>query len=393
MILQSRRVWILNEWMEVQIEFSVETGKIEGIHPYGAKTADLDFGDLRVVPGFLDVHTHGAYGFDTNDAEVEGLKNWLKNIVSEGVTGVLPTTVTQSEEVLTRALQNIAEVARQQDTDHASVPGADILGIHFEGPYLSRKYKGAQPEEYCVVSDLEQFRRYLEASEGLIRIVTMACEQDEGYEMTRFLNENGIVVSLGHSSATYAEAAMAFANGARSVTHVYNGMAPFHHRDPGIPGAALRFRDVFGEIICDGLHSDWAAVNTFFTCKGPDHGVMISDALRFKGLPAGTRMLFGGNLVELYEDGSAHLVGSGTLAGSTLRINEGLRNLVEKAGVPWQTAINSCTINPARLIGVERVKGSLQTGKDADMVVLGEDYSVVETFCRGIRCYKDDRDE
>ena len=176
---------------------------------------------------------------------------------------------------------------------------------------------------------------------------------------------------------------MAFANGARSVTHVYNGMAPFHHREPGIPGAVFRFKDVFGEIICDGLHSRWDAVHAFFTCKGPDHGVMISDALRFKGLPVGTRMLFGGNLVELYEDGSAHLVDSGTLAGSTLRINEGLRNLVEKAGVPWQTAINACTLNPARLIGMERTKGSLQAGKDADIVVLREDYTVETTFCRG----------
>ena len=115
--------------------------------------------EFRVVPGFLDVHTHGAYGFDTNDAEEEGLKNWLKNIVSEGVTGILPTTITQSEEVLTKALQNVAKVARQQDEDHASVPGADILGIHFEGPYLSRKYKGAQPEEFCVASDFNQFER------------------------------------------------------------------------------------------------------------------------------------------------------------------------------------------------------------------------------------------
>ena len=348
MILQSKRVWILNQWMEIQVEFSAETGKITGILPYGAKPADLDVGDLRVVPGFIDVHTHGAYGFDTNDAEEEGLKHWLQNIVSEGVTGILPTTITQSEEVLTKALKNVAKVAREQKADRTAVPGAEILGIHFEGPYLSRKFKGAQPEEFCVAPDLAQFRRYLAASDGLIRIVTLACEQDEGYH----------------------------------VTHVYNGMAPFHHRNPGIPGAAFRFKDVFGEIICDGLHSDWASLYTFFTCKGPDYGVMISDALRFKGLPVGTQMLFGGNLVELCEDGSAHLAGSETLAGSTLRINEGLRNLVEKAGVPWQTAINSCTINPARLIGLERKKGSVQAGKDADLVVLRDDYSVEMTICR-----------
>ena len=388
MILQSRRVWILNEWMEAQIEFSLGSGRIEGIYPHGTNRADMDFEDLRVVPGFIDVHTHGAYGFDTNDAEEEGLRYWLQNIVSEGVTGILPTTITQSEEVLTKALKNVAKVAGEQDADHESIPGAEILGIHFEGPYLSRKYKGAQPEEFCVLADPEQFKRYMAAAEGLIRIVTLACEHDEGYRLTRFLNENGIVPSLGHSSASYGQAAMAFANGARSVTHVFNGMAPFHHRDPGIPGAAMRFRDVYGEIICDGLHSDWAAVNAFFTCKGPDHGVMISDGLRFKGLSAGTRMLFGGNPVELYEDGSAHLVGTGTLAGSTLKINEGLRNLVEKAGVPWQTAINACTLNPARLIGVWRTKGSLQTGKDADLVVLGDDYSVKATFCRGVRLYR-----
>ena len=383
MILQSKRVWILNEWMEVQVEFSAETGKITGILPYGKKPVDLDVGNLRVVPGFIDVHTHGAYGFDTNDAEEEGLKHWLQNIVSEGVTGILPTTITQSEEVLTKALKNVAKVAREQKADRTAVPGAEILGIHFEGPYLSRKFKGAQPEEFCVAPDLAQFRRYLAASDGLIRIVTLACEQAEGYQMTKFLSENGIVASLGHSSATFEQAAMAFANGARSVTHVYNGMAPFHHRNPGIPGAAFRFKDVFGEIICDGLHSDWASLYTFFTCKGPDYGVMISDALRFKGLPVGTQMLFGGNLVELCEDGSAHLAGSETLAGSTLRINEGLRNLVEKAGVPWQTAINSCTINPARLIGLERKKGSVQAGKDADLVVLRDDYSVEMTICRG----------
>ena len=137
--------------------------------------------------------------------------------------------------------------------------------------------------------------------------------------------------------------------------------------------------------ICDGNHSTWAALNTFFTNKGPDYGVMITDSLQVKGLPAGTRTLFGGNLIELYEDGSAHLVGAGNLAGSTLKVNQGLRNLVEMAGLPWQTAINSCTINPARLIGMEASKGSVTAGKDADIVVLGDDYSVEDVYVCGQR--------
>lgn len=382
MILQSRRVWVLNEWIEAQIEITGD-GVIAGICPYGTHKADEDFGRNRIVPGFIDVHTHGAYGYDTNDAEPDGLRKWARGIVSEGVTGFLPTTITQSEEVLTRALRNVAKTANAQKSDPDSVEGARILGIHFEGPYLSQSFKGAQPARFCVAPDVDQFKRYLAASDGLIRIVTLACEHDEGYRLTGFLRENGIVASLGHSSATCEQAAMAFANGAASVTHVYNGMAPFHHRNPGIVGAAFRFRNVYGEIICDGLHSNWAAVNAFFTNKGPDYGIMVTDSLRVKGLPAGTRMKFGGNLIELSEDGTAHLVQEGNLAGSTLRVNEGLRNLVERAGVPWQTAINACTLNPARLLGMEDRLGSIRAGRNADLVVLGEDYSVRAVFVGG----------
>jgi N-acetylglucosamine-6-phosphate deacetylase len=387
MILQSTRVYIINDWLPAQVAISAASGRIEGIHPYGTKPVDMDFNDLRIVPGFIDVHTHGAYGFDTNDGDKAGLRRWLQNIVSEGVTGLLPTTVTQSEEVLTKTLRNVAEVARAQEKEPDSAPGARILGIHLEGPYLDKACKGAQPEAYCEVPDPAQCRRYWDASDRRIRIVTLAIEHDKDYRLTRSLNEMGIVPSLGHSSASYEQAVMAFANGARSVTHVYNGMAPFHHRDPGIVGASLRFHNVYGEIICDGLHSDWAAVHAFFACKGTDCGVMVSDSMRVKGMPAGTRALFGGNRIELYEDGSAHLVDSGKLAGSTLKMHEGLRNLVEKAGVPWQTAINSCTINPARLIGMEDRKGSIRTGKDADLVVLRDDYSVAATFVCGRQYY------
>ena len=146
MILQSRRVWIINDWLRAQVETSASSGRIEGIYPYGSKRADLDFGDMRIVPGFIDVHTHGAYGFDTNDGDEAGLRRWLLNVVGEGVTGILPTTITQSEEVLTGGLRNVAGVARTQQADPGSVTGAEILGVHLEGPYVDSAFKGAHPE-------------------------------------------------------------------------------------------------------------------------------------------------------------------------------------------------------------------------------------------------------
>lgn len=383
MILQGRRVWVLNDWMEAQIEIS--GSRIRRIYPYGKEKPDVDYGELRIVPGLIDVHTHGGYGFDTNDAQEEGLRNWAGKLVQEGVTGFLPTTVTQSEEVLTAALANVAATAR------AEYEGARILGVHLEGPWIDRPWRGAQPAEFCTAPDPAQFDRLREASGNRIRIVTMACEHDAGYALTRRMTELGIAVSLGHSGAAYEEAAEAFANGVRSVTHVYNGMAPFHHRAPGIVGASLRFHNVYGEIICDGRHSDWAAVYDFFRAKGPDHAVMVTDSLRVKGLLPGTRAVFGGNRIELCADGCARLVENdgrtGKLAGSALKMNEGLRNLVERAGVPWQAAINSCTCNPARLLQMEAAKGSLQAGKDADITVLRDDYSVEAVYVRGKRAW------
>ncbi len=379
MIIQSKRVWVVNTWLSCQIE--VEDGKIKNIYPYGAKDVDEDYGDKRIVPGFIDVHTHGAYGFDTNDANEEGLRNWMKNIVKEGVTGILPTTITQSEEVLTKAVKNVAKVVED------GYEGAEILGIHFEGPYLDQVYKGAQPEQYCVKADVEQFERYLKASNNLIKIVTLACEHDEDYKLTKFLRAHGIVASQGHSGATFEQARMAIANGANSMTHVYNGMTKFHHRDPGLVGAAFRYRNVYGEIICDGNHSTYEALNDYFKAKGPDYCVMITDSLMVKGLPVGTKVLFGGNEIELYPDGSAHLTETKGLAGSTLHVNKGLQILVEKAMIDFQSAINACTINPATLIGVEDRKGSIQTGKDADLVVLNDDYSVEMTYTKGKKAF------
>ncbi len=379
MIIQGKKVWVLDDFMSCQIH--IEDGKITEILPYGQRTPDEDYGDLRILPGFIDVHTHGAYGWDTNDATPEGLRNWMKNITHEGVTSILPTTITQSEQVLTNAVKNVARVVRE------GYEGAEIIGIHLEGPYLDQTFKGAQPEQFVVSPDVEQFKRYYEASDHLIRYVTMACEHDKDYALLHYCVDHGIVVSQGHSNSTFEQAHMAIANGAMSMTHVYNGMSRFMSREPGLVGAAFRFRNVYGEIICDGNHSHLSSVNDFFRLKGPNFAIMVTDSLMVKGLPAGTRILFGGNEIELFEDGSAHLVGAGNLAGSTLHVNKGLQILVEKAMVDWQSAINSCTINPATMLHINDRKGSIQAGKDADLTVLDDNYDVVMTYVRGRKAF------
>ena len=375
MIIQSKRVWVLGHFMEAQLE--VENGKIQKVLGYNEKAVDVDYGDKRIVPGFIDIHTHGAYGFDTNDAEPQGLRNWMKHIPEEGVTGICPTTITQSEEVLTKALKNVANVVEE------GYEGAEILGIHFEGPYLDQVYKGAQPEQYIVKPTIEQFEKYQEAADGLIKYITLATETDEDFALTRYCSDHGVVVSIGHSAATSKQAVQAFAHGARSMTHVYNGMTPFNHRANGLVGAAFRIKSMYGEIICDGNHSTPAALRMFFDAKGPHYGIMVSDALMAKGSPAGSKFIFGGNEIEIYEDGSAHLTSSKGLAGSTLRINEGLRILIEEALVPIDTAINSCTKNPAECLHIEDRKGSIKVGLDADLVVLDRDYNVLQTYCMG----------
>ena len=375
MIIQSKKIWLADQFVAGQIE--VVDGKIVGIYDYDEKEVDKDYGDNRVLPGFIDIHCHGAYGFDTNDAKEDGLRYWLRNIVNEGVTALLPTTITQSEEVLTNAVANVAKVVEE------GYEGAEVLGIHFEGPYLDMVYKGAQPEQHIVKPTIEQFKKYQKAANGLIKYITMATETDEDFALTRYCAENGVVVSIGHSAATYEQAVRAYAYGARSMTHVYNGMTAFNHRANGLVGGAYRIRNMYGEIICDGNHSTLAALNNYFTSKGPNYSIMVSDALMAKGSPVGSNFIFGGNEIEIYPDGSAHLTSTGGLAGSTLKLNQGLKILIEEALVPVNTAINSCTINPARCLKVDDHKGAIGVGYDGDLVVLDKDYEVIQTYCKG----------
>ena len=374
MIIQSKRVFIDDQFAEKQIE--IQDGKIINIYPYNQEKVDTDFGNNRIVPGFIDVHCHGYGGYDTNDATQEGLKTWLKNVTSEGVTALCPTTITQSNEVLTNAVKNVAAVKK------LNPEGAEILGIHFEGPYISKEFKGAQPEEYIVKPNIEEFKQYQKDAEGLIKIITIAPEEDDNYELIKYCIANGVNVSLGHSAATYEQAMQAIELGATCFTHTYNGMSRFNHRDNNLVGAALG-SDVFAECICDCHHSTVNSLRIFFRCKGKN-GIMMSDGLMTKGLPVGTKMLFGGQEIEMKPDDTCRLVSTGNFAGSILRLNVGLKNLVEEVGVPFNIALSSCTSAPARYLKIDDHKGYIKNGYDADIVVLNDNYDVLDTFARGI---------
>lgn len=379
MIIQSKRVWLNGLFVEAQLEISGKT--ITSVFPYNTKEVDHDFLDKRIVPGFIDVHIHGAYGIDTNDADEEGLKTIVRGLVSEGVTSFCPTTVTQSVDVLKEALKNVAKVKKQ------NIKGTQIVGVHFEGPFLDDFYKGAQPPQFIIEPSVELFKEFEEVSEGLIKIITMAPEKDKDFALTKYCASKNIAVSIGHSASTYEEAQMAVANGARSMTHVFNGMTPLHHRKYGIAGAAHRLQGVYGEIIGDGNHVIWPAIYTLMMAKGKYHNVLITDALNVKGSGPGIYSL-GGQKIEVRANGSAYLMERETLSGSTLRTNIGVKNLVEHAEVPFEYAINAATINPASLIHVDDHKGKLQVGYDADVVVLEDNYDVNTTIALGEIVYQ-----
>ncbi|MCL2055891.1 MAG: N-acetylglucosamine-6-phosphate deacetylase [Oscillospiraceae bacterium] len=377
MIIQSKRVWLFGGFYPAQILLCGD--KISRVLPYGEISPCEDWGDNRVVPGFIDTHTHGAYGVDATSSPPERLCVWAKKAAGEGITSFLPTTVTQSDEALTAAAKNIAQAMR------LGGEGAQILGAHFEGPYLSEAFKGAQSGKHIVKPDIHQFERWQEAAGGAIMLVTVAPEEDEDFGFIRYCASKGIAVSMGHTAASFDQAVMAGANGAGGFTHTHNAMSGYSHKSPGVLNAALSCRDIFCEIIPDGIHVPYPLVQSLFACKGEDYAVAVTDSLLAKGMGEGVPVSLGGLEVEAGR-GAAYLKGTGTLAGSTLDFAGALRNLVEYANVPFTAALNACTINPARRVGIANRKGKLAAGYDADIVVLSDKYDVIQTYCRGGKC-------
>jgi N-acetylglucosamine-6-phosphate deacetylase len=327
-----------------------------------------------LVPGFIDMHIHGAKGFDVMDGTFEALNTISKALAAEGVTGFLATTMTADDTTLDFVLRNIAD-------HHHKVQGAALLGVHLEGPFISVKHLGAQLA-ITQLPHLEKLRKWHHQSNCLIKLVTLAPELPNAIAVIQGLTEMGIIPSLGHTNATYEESLAAIKAGACYVTHLFNAMRPLHHRHPGLVGAALN-SNVTAELIVDLYHLHPAAIEIALRVKGIEQLILISDAMRAKCLGDGEYDL-GGQLTQVVK-GKATLE-NGTLAGSTLTIPQAIKNIIQHTSCDLISAIKMVSLNPSKLLGNQT--GEIKAGKKADLVVLNDQLEVVLTLKAGQEIFK-----
>ncbi|MFB4323156.1 N-acetylglucosamine-6-phosphate deacetylase [Priestia sp. BR_2] len=363
-ILPSATVWISNGKLK-RIEPTQEIETIEG------DAERFDGNGMWLIPGMIDVHIHGANGYDMMDGTEDSIQEVSRACAATGCTSFLATSVSSTIEDLLNMIRSVkAVIGREQ--------GARIAGIHLEGPYLNPKRKGMQNEKYLRHPNLEEMKLIIREAGSLIKMVTIAPELPGGLELISFLKEQGVVIAVAHSDATYEEAKLAFTAGASHVTHCFNGMRPIHHRDPGLIVAAFEEPHVSLQAIVDQVHLHPAIVRLMHRLKGPEGMVLITDALQAMGLGDGNYM-FGGHHVTVSE-GIARLA-DGTLASSTVTMNEALR-LTEANGISMEDAVRMASTTPAHILGLSR-KGKIEVGYDADLVLMDERYQVQWTMIEG----------
>ena len=329
----------------------------------------------HVLPGFIDIHMHGGYGEDAMDASYEGLKHLAESLLSEGTTSFLATTMTQSDDNITKALENIIEYQKQQDV----LKAADIVGIHLEGPFISEHKVGAQNPAYVQRPSIEKVQQFQKTANNQIKVITFAPEVEGAHETLEALH-NQIRFSIGHTVATFDETNEAVARGAKHVTHLYNAGTPFEHREPGVFGAAWTNDSLSTELIVDGIHSHPTAIQIAYKQKGNTRFFLITDAMRAKGMPDGEYDLGGQNVIV---KGSEARLASGALAGSILKMNEGLKNLIQYTGDSLDNLWRVTSLNQAIALNIEAQKGSLKVGKDADIVIVDDEITVQTTIKAG----------
>lgn len=343
----------------------------------------IDGKGCYLIPGLVDVHFHGCMGEDFSDGTEKGLEEIGRYELKNGITSICPASMTLSEEILCKATVSAVSYAQKYNmlcnAEKAKL-GARLCGIHLEGPFLSMEKKGAQNPKYIQKPDVAMFYRIQEAAQGMVKLITIAPEAEGAEEFVKNLS-NQVHISVGHTASDYKTAYRAFELGADHVTHFFNGMTSFAHREPGVFGAAYDAKHVMIELICDGVHVDASAVRVLFGLFGKERIILISDSIRAAGMPDGEYTLGG---LQFTLNGKAAVLGDGTLAGSAVNLMECVRTAV-KMGIPLESAVCCASYNAAKSIGVENVCGSIETGKYGDCVLLRkEDLSIQSVVLGGI---------
>jgi len=343
----------------------------------------VDARGQTVMPGFIDTHFHGSGGDDVMAGGAEGIRRISRALLRFGTTGYLATTIAARHSELMQTVEDAIAAERAVENDG---PAAALLGLHIEGPYISLKFKGAQPVAGIRDPNFDECRELLSAAAGRIKIMTMAPELPGGMELIRFLNANGVEASLGHSDADYDTALAAIDAGARRATHLYNAMSGVHHRKPGLASACLNEPGIQAELICDGVHVHPRMAQLAWRAKGRDGLTLITDATAAQGVGDG-RFTLGGFQIEV-RGPLCTLTDGVTIAGSVLTMNKAAGNAMNFTGMSLIDAAHTASFAPAKVCGVADRKGSVEAGKDADLVVLKPDFTVSHTIRAGRVAYQ-----
>lgn len=331
----------------------------------------IDAEGCFVAPGLIDVHTHGYLGGDVSDGIAEGVRKMAEGIIKNGVTAFLPSTMTVSMEEIEKAL----DVVRSLKEESRSWNGAYIAGVNAEGPFINESKKGAQAAEHIKTPDAD----WVLKNKDIIRLCTIAPEVEGGYEaIKKITSESSVKVSIGHTEATFEEAMEAFECGATQVTHLFNAQTALHHRKPGVVGAALTSDKAYTELIADTFHVSPGLYELIYKCK-KDKLIFITDCTRAGGMPDGEYTLGG---QPIFVRGIQCVLEDGTIAGSVLRLNEAVKNFRDNTDIPLNEIVNAATLNPAKAIGLD-TKGSLEQGKDADIIITDMNFNIKKTIIGG----------
>ena len=372
MKITGNNVWINESFVPATIE--IKDNRIKTVSA-GKQSDRYDYGDNYIIPGLIDIHTHGYGGGSASDGKAEVFRTMIDHYPKEGVTTFLAGVMVRSEEAIKKSLNAVSQVMKENNK------GAELYGTFLQAPFLDHDYCGTYDRYWLKKPTLEKIKEYIECSENTIKTVSLAVEHDKDHEVLKYCVSQGIKVCLGFSNVSFEEAMQAMSEGATNVVHCFNCMPPLKSRDPKLVGAALLNDNCFSEVMVDGLHVHPAIMQLVGRMKGKDKLISITDSSNMKGMPPG---FYHTDVRDIYvcEDGIGRMP-NGKIAGSLKPMIENIKNMVELGQLPLVTAINACTINPATFLGINNEKGLIKEGYIADITIYDGNYNVVQTIARG----------